>query len=152
MFRYRFQKVILPVCTGMVKNIRQTLLQLLGSPISFCGGLLCAATQLKVYLNRYPKDLEAPLISCGGKPIQYPKALAIFKKWCSAANVDKKIGFHSLRRGSATYMDRIKIPLHHIQQSGDWQSLCVLNYLSSDISQHITSLHRKIWVCPPFIL
>ena len=78
---------------------------------------------------------DAPLISVGGVAVQYPKALALLKQWCILAGIDKKVGFHSLRGGSATYMDSISIPLHHIQQSGDWQSLCVLNYLSSDLCQ-----------------
>ena len=118
-----------------VKKQSSFLQDLLTFQYLIVGGVLCAASQLKVYLDRYKKGEEAPLISCGGKPIQYPKALAMFKKWCTSAKVDKKVGFHSLRRGSAMYMDKIHIPLHHIQQSGDWQSRCVLNYLSSDLDQ-----------------
>ena len=50
-------------------------------PVAFCGGPLCAASQLKVYLDRFPKSGEAPLISVGEDPVQYPKALALLKQW-----------------------------------------------------------------------
>ena len=45
------------------------------------------------------------------------------------AGIAKKVGFHSLR--SATFMHKLNIPLTAIQAAGDWQSLCVLKYLTT---------------------
>ena len=45
-------------------------------------------------------------------------------------SIDKDVGFHFLRHGSASFMHSLDIELIYIQKAGDWQSLCVLRYLS----------------------
>lgn len=70
-----------------------------------------------------------------GSPIMYETALKKLKKWCTLAGLKKDIGFHSLRRGAATYMSIQGMSLHDIKVEGDWQSLCVLLYLASPLDQ-----------------
>ena len=66
-----------------------------------------------------------------GGSISYDAALTQLKAWCKSSRIDKDVGFHSLRRGGATHMHEIGINLQDIRMAGDWQSMCVLIYLSS---------------------
>ena len=108
-------------------------------PVSFCEPPLCVASLLKVLLansSKNPSDLLFTWpFSSGVTPFNYNVALDQLKSWVSAAGLAKDVGFHSLRRGSASYMHSLDIELVSIQKAGDWNSLCVLNYLTVDFSQ-----------------
>ena len=108
-------------------------------PVSWSAPPLCAATLLREYLGRFPKPTSEFLFTLPHKglmrPVQYNLALNYLKTWCKDVNIHKDIGFHSLRRGAASYMHRLKIELVSIQRAGDWKSLCVLKYLSVDFDQ-----------------
>lgn len=125
--QYRQRCVRIPVCTG--------------------GGVLCAPTLLKSYMDEYPSFSEAPLLSYirGGKviPVQYSSALALLKKWAEKAGLEKNVGLHSLRRGAATLMSIAGSSLEDIKDRGDWRSLAVLSYLSYPIERKV-SIDKKI--------
>ena len=106
-------------------------------PINFSKEPLCAASLLRTYLDRqYKLDSELLFTLPGShKPVPYSLTLDLLKSWCSAAGIFKDVGFHSLRRGSASFMHSLNIELVSIQKAGDWQSLCVLKYLTVDFSQ-----------------
>ena len=108
-------------------------------PIYYASHHLCAATLLKSYLSKSSKSDSDFLFTTqrNGKdlPVYYSVALNWLKTWSNLANLDKNIAFHSLCRGAASHMNRLNIPLISIQKAGDWQSLCVLNYLSIDFKQ-----------------
>ena len=97
---------------------------------------LCAASLLRYYLSDSGKRdsdfLFTKSLFGRDSPVPYFAALSCLKTWSKKAGLQKDIGFHSLRRGSATFMYTMDIPLIPIQKAGDWQSLCVLDYLSID--------------------
>ena len=108
-------------------------------PIYYANHPLCAAKLLKNFLSASSKrDSDFLFTSMrNGKetPVYYSVALNWLKTWSSLAGLEKDIGFHSLRRGAASHMNNLNIPLISIQKAGDWQSLCVLDYLSIDFEQ-----------------
>ena len=108
-------------------------------PVNFAKHPLCAVTLLKSYLASHKKsgnDYLFTLPKLGlATPVSYDLALQQLKSWCLSCGILKDIGFHSLRRGSASYMYSLDIGLASIQQAGDWQSMCVLRYLSIDFDQ-----------------
>lgn len=103
-------------------------------PIRYCVGDLCVASQLKLYFERFPRRSTDPVLGlCKNgvtKPISYNIAISLLKKWCGMAGIHKDVGFHSLRRGAASHMHSIGVSLVDIKTAGDWQSMCVLRYLS----------------------
>ena len=128
-------------------------------PVCFAKDPLCAATLLSQYLQDTKKTDSEILFTTrkNGRdiPIPYSAALNYLKSWCSLASLDKDIGFHSLRRGAASFMHSLHIPLVSIQKAGDWHSLCVLNYLSIDFDQKKEIDYVRNFTCfedpfPPF--
>ena len=111
-------------------------------PIMFCKGTLCAASLLQQFLREFPKNPDDFVFSLLFKdklvPVQYSRALKLLNKWTIQSEIPKKVGFHSLRRGSATYMHKLRIPLTPIQSAGDWQSLSVLDYLTTDFEDKMS--------------
>ena len=105
-------------------------------PISYCSPPLCAASLLKSYMDSHPKHKSEYLFTLRkngiSKPVPYTLSLDFLKTWVKQAGITKDVGFHSLRRGAATFMHLLHIDLISIQQAGDWLSLCVLKYLASD--------------------
>lgn len=106
------------------------------SPVASSESDLCLVRQLKVYWSGMELTDEFPIVSReNGNPIFYDTALKILKKWCHIARIVKEVAFHSLRRGTATYMSMGGggggVTLHDIKMEGDWQSLSVLLYLAS---------------------
>ena len=108
-------------------------------PISFCDPPLCVVTLLKQLLADNTKHASDFLFTwpfkTGALPVNYNQALDQLKAWVTAADIDKDVGFHSLRRGAASYMHSLEIELVSIQKAGDWSSLCVLQYLTVDFNQ-----------------
>ena len=108
-------------------------------PVSFCEPPLCVASLLKAHMKENPKAPTDFLFSWpptpGSAPLHYNQALDQLKYWVSLAGIKKDVGFHSLRRGAASYMHSLDIELVSIQKAGDWGSLCVLDYLTVDFAQ-----------------
>ena len=113
--------------------------RVLSLPVSWSNPPLCAASLLKDYLQKFPRPNSEFLFTLYRaslpKPVPYPLALNCLKGWCAKAKIDKDVGFHSLRRGAASYMHQLKIELVSIQRAGDWKTLCVLKYLTVDFKQ-----------------
>lgn len=111
------------------------------SPVTESLSDLCIVKQLKRYWSLF-KDSEGdwPIVSeLNGSPIYYEAALKMLKKWCNLARLNKDVGFHSLRRGAATHMSLLGIPLHDIKSEGDWQSMSVLLYLASPLEHRLAT-------------
>lgn len=115
------------------------------SPVTKSKSDLCIVKQLKQYWSIFTQfEMSWPIVSeLDGKPIYYETALKALKKWCNMARLNKDVGFHSLRRGAATHMSQLGIPLHDIKCEGDWQSMSVLLYLASPL-EHRLSTDLKI--------
>lgn len=106
------------------------------SPLVRGEGDLCVVSLLTRYWDSQNLSDDFPIIcKDDGSPIMYEFALKKLKKWCTRAGLKKDIGFHSLRRGAATYMSIQGMSLHDIKVEGDWQSLSVLLYLASPLEQ-----------------
>ena len=107
-------------------------------PVNYAKHPLCAASLLKEHLSSSNKASTDFLFTTKSRgvhtPVSYSSALNWLKTWTRLAGLNKDIGFHSLRRGAASFMHSLDISLISIQKAGDWQSLCVLDYLSVDFS------------------
>lgn len=114
------------------------------SPVTYSQSELCVARQLELYWDSFGGDQTRPIITKkDGQPVSYSTALRLLKKWCVRAGITKDVGFHSLRRGAATHMYNIGVPIHDIKVEGEWQSLAVLLYLSTSLS-HRLAIDKKI--------
>lgn len=115
---------------------RSVLIPVVASP----GSVLCPVRWLKVYLKRVDVSPSSPLFvnpSDKSKPISYKFFASKLSKCLKAAGLNGNYTSHSLRRGCATYLSRLGLPLHDIKSYGDWCSLSVLLYLSSDITTRL---------------
>lgn len=102
--------------------------------------ILCPVKWLKMYFKKCTSDPSAPLFLLPGKK---PKVLSYnwysdkLRSTLKQAGIQGRFSSHSLRRGCATYLSHIGMPLHDIKTYGDWKSLSVLLYLSSDVSSRL---------------
>lgn len=114
------------------------------SPVTVSYSDLCLVSQLKMYWSKMEAVSSWPIVSSlDGRPIAYSLALKTLKKWCKDAGVLKDVGFHSLRRGAASHMYSLGVPIHDIKVEGDWQSMAVLLYLSTSMS-HRVQIDKKV--------
>lgn len=67
-----------------------------------------------------------------GKPLSYDKFSKRLKTLVKKVGIQGRFTCHSLRRGSATFLSRLGLPLHDVKMYGDWKSLSVLLYLADD--------------------
>lgn len=111
--------------------------------------ILCPVFWLKTYMS-VCKVISGTLFMLPGKKPRkytysmYSKKLAYYVAKLGLAGTYSS---HSLRRGSATFLSRIGLPLHDIKSYGDWKSLSVLLYLSND---HQTRLMKDVHVATAF--
>lgn len=98
------------------------------------GSILCPVKWLKIYLSLCKVPKKGPLLlDCKSKgPLSYEKFTKRLKELVKKAGIGGRITCHSLRRGSATYLSRLGLPLHDVKMYGDWKSLTVLLYLADD--------------------
>lgn len=103
------------------------------------GSLLCPVFWLKRYFSRVKVPPHAPLFISPGSlsPLTYKSFSTRLKSVLAAAKLSGNYSSHSLRRGAATFLSRIGLPLHDIKTAGDWRSLSVLLYLSGDIKSRL---------------
>lgn len=107
--------------------------QVLRIPITrVSGSKLCAVHYIEKSLAFAKPSLDSPIFVCHGKPILYREGLAFIKHLVSCIGLDSsKVGFHSLRRSGAMYMNSLGVALPDIKSAGDWRSMAVLTYLIS---------------------
>lgn len=113
-------------------------------PISQVGGPLCAFELVKCVCRAIPTAPDLPLFGCLKqncyRPITYnwfSKKFIVCLKQAGIYNTGCYTS-HSLRRGGATALSMIGVPLHEIQWIGDWKSLSDLLYLASPLEYRIT--------------
>lgn len=117
--------------------------------VSSPNSILCPVRWLKVYLKRF-RVTSGPLFLTPGKsrkPYSYRAYSKRFKEVLNMAGIKGKFSCHSLRRGCASFLSRLGLPLHDIKNYGDCRSLSVLFYLSGDPA---TRLHKDIAVARHF--
>lgn len=110
-------------------------------PISRVGGQLCAVTWLETMLSRSYVPSDSPLFGLCKKNVYAPLTYDWFAKRLresvGKAGLVGKYTSHSLRRGGATALAMVGVPLHQIQKTGDWKSMSVLLYLASPLEYRI---------------
>lgn len=99
------------------------------------GSILCPVHWLKLYLRCVKVQKNGPLFLVPStlKPLTYKAFSDRLKAVIRSSGLVGNCTSHSLRRGCATYLSRLGLPLHDIKVYGDWRSLSVLLYLSGDI-------------------
>lgn len=103
------------------------------------GSILCPVRWLRLYLKYVQVPLKGPLfvIPSTKKPLPYGLFARRLHSLIKAAELIGRFTSHSLRRGCATYLSRLGLPLHDIKVYGDWRSLSVLLYLSGDVNTRL---------------
>lgn len=124
---------------------RVNIIPVVASPNS----LLCPVRWLKIYLRRFGIHSGPLFVNSykSAKPYTYRLYSKRLKQGLKDAGIEGKFTCHSLRRGCASYLSRLGLPLHDIKNYGDWKSLSVLFYLSGDFS---TRLHKDKMVAKSF--
>lgn len=107
--------------------------------ISSKGSILCPVFWIRKYLKHVNVSADDPLfVTPGSKtPVSYKWFSSRLKSLLTSANLVGNYSSHSLRRGAATFLSRIGLPLHDIKTFGDWKSLSVLLYLSGDVKTRL---------------
>lgn len=89
-------------------------------PIAYVGGPLCAVTLLRKMFRIVPASGDQPLFGLIKSNIYRPITYDWFSKTLTGcvkkAGLSGKYTSHSLRRGSATSLSMVGVPLHHIQK------------------------------------
>lgn len=102
------------------------------------GSVLCAVHYIERSMQNGILDGNSPIFVYKQKPILYREGLAFIKKLVLCIGLDdSKVGFHSLRRSGAQYLNSLGVSLTDIKSAGDWRSMAVLTYL-------ISGLQRKV--------
>lgn len=106
-------------------------------PLVFApSGALCPARWLVYLLKKFPKSPDAPLFSSKlWLYVSYSKFQSVFKLLCSRAHIVGNFASHSLRRGGASAMADLGVPLIDIKNRGLWSSDCVYKYLSHSLDR-----------------
>lgn len=91
----------------------------------------CPVFWIERLFRKFPRPSSAYLFSCEKIPvISYALFHRVFKKLCLSAGVKGRFGSHSLRRGGASFMSEVGIPLAEIKDRGMWSSSCIFDYIS----------------------
>lgn len=111
-------------------------------PIAHVGGSLCAVTLLRKMFRIVPASRDQPLFRLVKSNVYMPITYGWFSKnlteCVTKAGLSGKYTSHSLRRGGATSLSMVGVPLHQIKKTGDWKSMSVLVYLASPLDYRIT--------------
>ena len=97
------------------------------------GCVLCPVRWVRKLMRRLRLSPCDPLfmeVSPQARPLTYNGYNNQLKAVCAKAGLIGQFSTHSLRRGGATFLSSIGIPLQDIRVYGDWRSWSVLLYLS----------------------
>lgn len=98
----------------------------------------CVYQLLYEHFLLFPASPDSPLLMKGSQPLMYRDVLKFMKNCVCLIGIQKEsVGLHSLRRSGAMYLQSIGIPLYEIQLLGDWRSMAVLYYLSSNFDRKV---------------
>lgn len=106
---------------------------------------LCAVHYIRSSIDMYAGSPDDPIFICNGRPLLYKEGLDFIKSLVKKIGLDqKKVGFHSLRRSGARFLNEIGIPIADIKTVGDWRSLAVLTYLVSPLDRKVEIEHLSV--------
>lgn len=100
--------------------------------------IFCVWQLLYEHFSLFPASLDSPLLMKGSQPLMYRDVMKFLKNCVCLMGLPKEsVGLHSMRRSGAMFLQSIGIPLHEIQLLGDWKSMAVLYYLSSNFDRKV---------------
>ena len=117
---------------------RQFVIPVVKSP----GCVLCPGRWVRKLIQRLSLSPSDPIfmeVTPHARPFTYNVYNNQLKSVCAKAGLVGQFSTHSLRRGGATFLSSIGIPLQDIRVYGDWKSWSVLLYLSD------TKDSRWVW-------
>lgn len=126
-----FHKWGVVICVRSAKNMRPSssgvsIPIVLGSSES-----ICPVRWLKYLVEKFPRPPDAPFFSSARWPfVTYYSFRKVFKFLCASADLSGNLASHSLRRGGASALAELGVPIADIKERGLWSSDCVHRYLS----------------------
>lgn len=100
------------------------------------GSSLCAVHYIEEAWKINKPLPDHPIFVYNNKPILYREGLSKHLVLCIGLD-PTKVGFHSLRRSGAQYLNSIRVSLSDIKSAGDWRSMAVLSYLVSGLNRKL---------------
>lgn len=101
---------------------------------------LCPVFWLRSLFSKFPKSPSAPLFSSKKwLYVSYSKFTAVFKELCKKAELSGNFGTHSLRRGGASALAELGVPISDIKYRGLWSSDCVNRYLHPTVNHLVAT-------------
>lgn len=94
---------------------------------------MCAVFWLKHWLTLRPSTPSSPLFRLNHRPLSYNVFNSALSDLVKRAGIRQKISSHSFRRGGATFLSAIGLPLEKIKERGGWKSDAVLTYIAEPI-------------------
>lgn len=100
---------------------------------------LCPATAIKLFLAQTPyADLFGPLLLTQNNcALSYHLFRSVLHRALLKAGIASNIQGHSFRRGGATWLSRLGVPLQTIKQIGYWSSDAVNRYIDPCFSKKL---------------
>lgn len=125
--------------SGMILVIRSSKTSHLNSPpryipiSSLHDKSMCSVYWLKKWLQVSPSPPSSPLFRVGSSPVSYKGFQSALSSLVARAGINQKITSHSFRRGGATFLSAIGLPLEKIKERGGWKSDAVLTYIAEPV-------------------
>lgn len=94
---------------------------------------MCAVFWLKRWLSLSQAPPSAPLFSLNRRALTYRAFQAALAASVKKAGLKGKISSHSFRRGGATFLSAIGMPIEKIKERGGWKSDTALTYIAEPI-------------------
>lgn len=96
--------------------------------------VLCPVWWLKLLFEEFPRKPDDYLFSTNNvHSLSYNSFRRIFKIFCNRAGIVGNFASHSLRRGGATFMSKIGLPVTEIKDRGLWSSNVVFEYIKPSV-------------------
>lgn len=103
-----------------------------------------------MWLSRCNLLPTAPLFSLDGSPLSYNSFHKALRKVLLRASIIDKISSHSFRKGGATFLSIIGMPIEKIKERGGWSSNAVFKYISEslDLMLKLSVMVKllKLWI------
>lgn len=98
---------------------------------------MCPVYWLKIYLASSPCDSKSALFRLGDVPLTYSWFQTALRKLLKRAGISSKITSHSFRKGGATLLSALGMPLDKIKVRGGWKSDAALRYIQDPVQVKI---------------
>lgn len=108
---------------------------------------LCSVCWLRSWVKRSKPRLGDPLFSLHNhEPLSYSSFQSGLKKLVSLAGIKQKISSHSFRKGGATFLSSIRVPIEKIKERGNWTSDAIFKYVCEPLHVKVAN-ELKVAAC-----